>query len=989
MKLAINKTFTNKAKPEDFNLANRNFVNEDISQDELAQHINEGYSFCSQHKNNYKKSANFTCSGVIAVDVDEGISLEAALNHEYVKQHCSIVYTTVNHSKEFNRFRLIFELDEPIEDAAIFKSCVAGISKKFGGDPSCTDACRMFYGSKGCNPIVLKNTLPKKEITKIILLGEESNKRSHQSDNTSENTSTTYRSTNTIDQDVEVQVKDGSFHRLIDLPENTSIHCPVHVDKKASAFTLKNKDGVIGVHCSKCQTTYFTSSNIPLYDFDYALSVLDKLRDTETIHTEHHEILGDITHTEKFVIKHNEQYLPNVEIESPLVFVKSPKGTGKTEWLKTIVDKSKKKNLSILLIGHRRSLITAVSQRLGLTPYIEFTGNSKTGKTIEKIKFIKPTKHYAICVDSMYRLLTPSENKYDVILIDEVEQVFTHLTSSTIKGKRNETYQIFKHYVDVAKNVYVMDADLNYLTAETIGDFLTDTNKAVKIIINESPQTNETVELYKSKNHLIGELINSINENKRCFVCSNSKRSVKSLYKMLEDTHGETKNIIAITGENSHEAINQEFIKNIKTEILNYDVTIVSPSVGTGVDITFPANNKCIDVVYGIFESRINTHLDMDQQISRVRHPACVRVWISPETFRFETEPEVIKQEALSIDRTSRRLLHYETDGTPVYDTNDGYLNLYANVKSIQRGSKNHLKQHYIKMKKYYGWKVITIESNEDTSAIGKEHIKIGKELQLQENIDFISNSSLITNEEYNELNIIKERTSPDPEQVGAMRRYEIESFYYQDVSEEIIRRDNDGLYRRQIREYNLFNMDDEELTVKDKSQTDTNMHITDRKNYLAKKRFLQEAFRLSGLLDNNNILIPDKEVTTENLEDFSDFVKKNEGKIQQWYEQSIRKDIMNKPVTTLNQFLKTIGVKTKRVTKKVGNDKKYYYHIPKQCIDELNEICKLRNDSTVTEKWHLDRNNATENRLFDDERSEFAQDIHTQVEEQIRESIG
>ena len=254
---------------------------------------------------------------------------------------------------------------------------------------------------------------------------------------------------------------------------------------------------------------------------------------------------------------------------------------------------------------------------------------------------------------------------------------------------------------------------------------------------------------------------------------------------------------------------------------------------------------------------------------------------------------------------------------------------------------------------------------------------------------DFIINSPLLTADEYDELRLITQRISLNDKQIGAMRRYEIESFYNQDVSEDIIRKDNDGLYRRQIREYNLFHMDDEELTIKDKSQTDTSMHITDKKNYLANKRFLQDAFKLSGLLDDNNVLIPDKEVTTENLEEFSDFVKKNSGKIQQWYEMTIRNDLSNKPIRTLNELLKIIGVKTKRATRKVGGDKKYYYHIPKQCIDELNEICKLRSDATVTEKWHLDRNIATENRLFDDERSEYYQDIRGQVEEQIRETIG
>ena len=39
---------------------------------------------------------------------------------------------------------------------------------------------------------------------------------------------------------------------------------------------------------------------------------------------------------------------------------------------------------------------------------------------------------------------------------------------------------------------------------------------------------------------------------------------------------------------------------------------------GTGVDITFDNNAQLIDVVYGFFQARVNTHFDIDQQLSRV-----------------------------------------------------------------------------------------------------------------------------------------------------------------------------------------------------------------------------------------------------------------------------------------------------------------------------------------------------------------------------------
>jgi hypothetical protein len=44
----------------------------------------------------------------------------------------------------------------------------------------------------------------------------------------------------------------------------------------------------------------------------------------------------------------------------------------------------------------------------------------------------------------------------------------------------------------------------------------------------------------------------------------------------------------------------------------------------TGIDITFPDGACFVDRVFGFFFSFINTHTDIDQQLSRVRNPGAV-----------------------------------------------------------------------------------------------------------------------------------------------------------------------------------------------------------------------------------------------------------------------------------------------------------------------------------------------------------------------------
>ena len=195
--------------------------------------------------------------------------------------------------------------------------------------------------------------------------------------------------------------------------------------------------------------------------------------------------------------------------------------------------KTRARKKSILLIGHRRSLITSVAARLGLRSYIEFHDVGSNGKVVDKISYNNPTQYYAISVDSLSQKLKPKMNKYDYVLIDEVEQVFSHLTSDTLKGKRNDTYHFLKHYIDVAEQVYVMDADLNYLTVETICNFVSNkSEREFEFIHNESIKENRDIHLYGSEEHLTSELMKSIDNNEKCFVCTNSKKHVKKLVRL-------------------------------------------------------------------------------------------------------------------------------------------------------------------------------------------------------------------------------------------------------------------------------------------------------------------------------------------------------------------------------------------------------------------------------------------------------------------------
>jgi hypothetical protein len=189
------------------------------------------------------------------------------------------------------------------------------------------------------------------------------------------------------------------------------------------------------------------------------------------------------------------------------------------------------------------------------------------------------------------------------------------------------------------------------------------------VFINERPN-GSTLQMYESYHHLVGELMASLAEGRRVFVTSNSLELIKRLEAGIADQFGE-KPAIAITSETKDREDVKAFVMNPSGQALLYQAILTSPSLGTGVDITFSEQERCIDVVFGFFEPKINTHFDFDQQLARVRHPRSIKVWINPSRSRFETAIDVVKRDIQVHGLYKNVLRGYDLDGKPVYHTDD------------------------------------------------------------------------------------------------------------------------------------------------------------------------------------------------------------------------------------------------------------------------------------------------------------------------------
>ena len=384
----------------------------------------------------------------------------------------------------------------------------------------------------------------------------------------------------------------------------------------------------------------------------------------------------------------------------------------------------------------------------------------------------KKPKRFGICVDSLQQIkpayLNESGDSYELVVIDEAEQVFRHLFSETItsRGTQDRIYKTLRDVVRRARYVVALDADLGYLTSNTLARMVSDRDadevswakKPIHLWINETPAADRrTIELYANKNHLIAELLQAVEDGKRCFVTANSKGLIAKIEAIVRKRFGNNRRLITITADTGSRAEVQDFVANAAARAPTYDVILCSPSLGTGVDLTFPGNAKLVDVVFGFCEPGINTHLDFDQQLARVRHPGAIKVWITPRCFKFETHLDVVRYDIMRAGLYKDMLDGYGDDGKPRFIEDDPLIEMAALSKSAERASKNNLRGNYFRYKQSQGCTIVHVGKNLDRSVDGYAALRRGAELADEEVLAGVMGASVLTQPEYEDVRKVLE----------------------------------------------------------------------------------------------------------------------------------------------------------------------------------------------------------------------------------------
>lgn len=151
---------------------NASFINRELQPDSLMQMIYDGHAITTWHAANWRTSANYLLGQHLGLDFDTGdtsSSMPALVKDKFIERYAALLYTTMSHTPEAPRTRVLFLLDQPIVQAKNYTLAASALLWLFGtADRQCKDAVRFFYGSPHCEFEFLNNVLPVETVKKLI-----------------------------------------------------------------------------------------------------------------------------------------------------------------------------------------------------------------------------------------------------------------------------------------------------------------------------------------------------------------------------------------------------------------------------------------------------------------------------------------------------------------------------------------------------------------------------------------------------------------------------------------------------------------------------------------------------------------------------------------------------------------------------------------------------------------------------------------------------
>ncbi|MEL7316652.1 MAG: plasmid replication protein, CyRepA1 family, partial [Cyanobacteria bacterium J06559_3] len=522
----------------------------------------------------------------------------------------------------------------------------------------------------------------------------------------------------------------------------------------------------------------------------------------------------------------NQRYLGDLNIPKTanLIALKSPKGTGKTESFKHLVEQATDQGQRTLLITHRVQLGQAICDRVAL-PYVTELRTTAEGDLLG----------YGVCVDSLHPNSQARFNAEDwkdaLIIIDECEQVIWHLLEgrTEIRQHRLEVLNQLQVLFDGVLNsdrgrIVLSDADLSDQSIRFIGDLVDRQTEVQPYVVVNSWQPSEPWQVYnytQSKPEQWGAaMLRALDEGQRIMICTQSQKtksrwSTTTLEALIAKRYPGRK-VLRIDSQSVSDPQHPAYLCTAHlNEILpNYDVVICSPTIETGVSIDIRGHFHSLWACGQGVLSENSTR----QFLARLRDPVPRHIWCQSfgvgRIANGATSIKGLLACQYKLAKQNANLLRYAAFGEDMLKSFSGTLYIWAVMGCRINSGAIHYRQAVMAALRREGHHIHTVEvvGCSMTKVLRMptadgDHQYLDTELEvldLKEELDeiktvnhkaeceAIAGAEEITPKQYERLKAQKAKTQ---QQWHTERKHEVGDRYQVEVTPDLVSKDSDGWY--------------------------------------------------------------------------------------------------------------------------------------------------------------------------------------------------
>lgn len=608
-----------------------------------------------------------------------------------------------------------------------------------------------------------------------------------------------------------------------------------------------------------------------------------------------------------------QRYLDVTLPESGLVVIRSPMGSGKTELLRRELGRCP----SILSLTHRITLGRQAANRLGLALYSD--------TNIQRVPRLE------ITVDSLYKLPT-YQNRYHTIVLDEVEQILSHmLDSSTCKVQRVNILQRFAYFLQSAERVIIQQAEISDAAVNYIAQLRG--GETPHVIVNDHASEPRIVGWYNQHepSRLIRDLTDSIESGERPLIACYSKKRAKRLEKTFTRKYPD-KRIRVVHGDNSSDPETIDFIETINESVQDLDILIFTPSMSTGVSI----DAQSFSSVWGIFDTAECHASELLQMMGRYRPSCSWYVWSANRGAGYIGKVDPAELQGQELERNRRTGILTEID--PTTGTEGGpHLECWAQLKARCNSSRLRQRDVLRKLLAREGHYLFEMEGPTDDAI--KSELETAKILLEQEESEAIASAPDLTEAEAEILEFRSDRLTQTDRQALEKRR--LRQGYQTEVTPDLVLKDKEGrLLRAIIALEELLNP--ETALERDLKDIEKYKFLPDRRHRTLKRAYREKL----GLKEFLNL---DREWSQSDLDDLTDLVEDCREDIKGVLNLTIPEKFS--PCWVVSQLLQQVGVKVLSRREGGRGEQVRYYRVDPENWEFVSQTIERRQQSRVKKR--------------------------------------